>query len=115
MIGSKGVVEGNHWRKSWPEGVVDDGNDDGEEEVLSLWSNRRRVADNAPPEDPAYPWSYDEDVFNTHGSIKAGEKLVKDSLTFDSVKAWRGRDMFFTDAPKDGDRLTTVPGARIRF
>ena len=56
-------MSGAHWRKSWPEGV-DNGDDD--EAVIGDWgTSKRRPAENPWNPDPTYPWSYDEEVFDT--------------------------------------------------
>ena len=55
-------MSGAHWRKAWPEGV-DNGDDD--ESVLDFGTTRRRSSENPWNPDPTYPWSYDEEVFDT--------------------------------------------------
>ena len=72
----------SHWRKSWPEGAVD--NADGDAEVLSMFLD--------PPEkkkkkkEPTFEWSFDEDVTTTQASLDLAEKMVDHKLTDEATK-----------------------------
>ena len=105
-IDSGSLQSGAHWRKRWPEGV-DHGDDDAEAAVLGSFPAPKRPQENPSAPDPTYPWSYDEEVIHTAGSIKAAEKIKNHPLTGDSVKAYRGRNWI----PKypDPPRLASPP------
>ena len=97
-------MSGAHWRKSWPEGV-DNGDDD--EAVIGDWgTSNRRPAENPWNPDPTYPWSYDEEVFDTQKSLNAAEKIVGSPLSFDGVKAYRGKNWIHYPKVQHKDRLS---------
>ena len=100
-------MSGAHWRKSWPEGV-DNGDDD--EDVIGDFGTNLRKAENPWNPDPTYPWSYDEEVFDTQNSLNAAEKIVGKPLSFDGVKAYRGRNWIGFLKPKGKkDRTDSAP------
>ena len=99
-------MSGAHWRKAWPEGV-DNGDDD--ESVLDFGTTRRRSSENPWNPDPTYPWSYDEEVFDTQQSLNAAEKITGSSLSFDGVKAYRGKNWIHYPKVRKNDRLAEPP------
>merc|ERR1712046_341438 len=66
----------SHWRKPWPEGDTDNGENDAD--VLNMWMNKK-----PKPGKPVitYPWNYDEDVIDTKASLETAEGIVGEKLT----------------------------------
>ena len=83
--------QGNHWRKIWPEGAVDNG--DGDADVLD-WFNKPEIKKEEKKK-ITYPYELDEDVIETEKSIGTAEKITKQKLTKEGVKNG-GMDMIFT-------------------
>ena len=81
----------SHWRKIWPEGDTDNGDEDAE--VLNMFTYRTKPP--GPPKNITYPWAYDEDVTNTNISIAQAQTAVGSNLSNSSVKE-RGLNMIFS-------------------
>ena len=82
---------GNHWRKTWPQGV-DNGDDD--DLILDRMPKNRLNSDQKPAGPPEkYPWSYDDDVITTGKSIDIAEGITGGKLTYNAVAAHKGLDM----------------------
>ena len=81
----------SHWRKIWPEGDTDNGDEDAD--VLNMFTYRTKPKD--PPKNITYPWQYDEDVTNTNISIAQAQSAVGANLSNSSVKE-RGLNMIFS-------------------
>ena len=74
----------SHWRKVWPQGVIDDSTNDAD--VLDMFNTPedKRKKKVLPKE--TYPWTLSEDVKETFRSIKVSEGLTGKKLTADAVK-----------------------------
>ena len=83
--------QGNHWRKIWPEGAIDNG--DGDADILD-WFNKPEIKKNDKPT-ITYPYTLDEDVIDTMNSINTAQTITKKNLTAEGVKNG-GMDMIFT-------------------
>ena len=83
--------QGEHWRKAWPEGAVDNG--DGDADVLDMFL-KPEIKEKKKPK-ITYPYTLDEDVIDTENSIKTAEGLTNATLTKEGVKNG-GLDMIFT-------------------
>ena len=82
--------QGNHWRKVWPEGAIDNG--DGDADILD-WFNHPDKKEKKKPV-ITYPYTLDEDVIETQNSISTAEKLTNKTLSSEGVKNG-GMDMIF--------------------
>jgi len=71
-----------HWRKPWPEGIIDDST--GDEDVLNLPPEKKKPKDKEKDKD-YWAWSYDDDVVDTRNSIKTAEDLIGTMLPLESV------------------------------
>ena len=80
----------SHWRKRWPEGVIDDAQ--GDAEILDWFNNPEHKKNNKPV--ITYPWTYDEDVISTQDSIETAEAMTKKKLHTEAVRDG-GLDMIF--------------------
>ena len=87
-----------HWRHPWPEGVVDNGDDD--ESVFSLESSKRR-SHKPPKKAETYPWAYDEDVVHTGKSIALAESNLGLTLSTQAVLKDRGHEWAFNNYDHD--------------
>ena len=96
--------QGNHWRKAWPEGDTDAGQND--EDTINLAGPGRKGEPKPTGPQEKYPWSLDEDVVSTNASIETAEKKLEKKLNDKSV---RDRGMSMVDDMKDpaGDLLKT--------
>jgi len=105
----------SHWRKPWPEGVIDDG--EGDED---LWFPKEKPK---PKAKETYPWSYDDDVISTKASIGTaegglGKKLSKEGVAerglnmifhYDNTKTVFERDLPYGHTWADWGHATTKP------
>ena len=69
----------SHFRKPWPQGVIDDGT--GDEDVLFLPPLPKK-----PKVNITYPFELDEDVILTNKSLTKAEKLVGHQLSKEAIK-----------------------------
>ena len=81
----------SHWRKVWPEGIVD--NADGDANVLDMFTTR-------PPKKVTtglekYPWSHSDEVLESQASLKKAEEITKEKFS-DASATSRGFDMMHT-------------------
>lgn len=90
----------SNWRKPWPQGA-DDGNGDGE--VLDQFNKPDKKKEKEKKEEK-YPWEYDKEVLDVANSIQKGEEIKKDSLSYDSVATFKGKNWIFDFA--DGKHKT---------
>ena len=72
----------SHWRKAWPEGATDNGQDDSD--VLARGATKKRSHKDGP-EKINYPWAYDDDVLKTGDSLAMAENMTGKQLTKDGV------------------------------
>merc|ERR1711957_1148041 len=72
----------SHWRKAWPEGDTDNGQDDSD--VIDRLHNKHKGFKEAKPKE-TYPWSYDEDVIHTGNSLALSEHMTGKELTHEGV------------------------------
>ena len=72
----------SHWRKSWPEGNTDNGQDDSD--VLARLGTKKRSHKDAADK-INYPWAYDEDVIHTGNSLALSEDMTGKQMTKDGV------------------------------
>ena len=72
----------SHWRKHWPEGATDNGQDD--TEVLGRLATKKRSHKDARKME-TYPWQYDEDVIHTGDSLALSESTTGKPLTHEGV------------------------------
>ena len=72
----------SHWRKAWPEGDTDNGQDDSD--VLGRLHNMHKGY-KEPRKQETYPWSYDEDVIHTGNSLALSENMTGKELTHEGV------------------------------
>ena len=77
-IDEKEMIEGNRWRKAWPEGVTDPS--DGDDMVLNMEGFPKKKK--AGPPNIKYEWTIDPEVLSTEKSLadtetKLGKKLGK--------------------------------------
>ena len=72
----------SHWRKVWPEGDTDNGDNDAD--ILDRFNHPARNNKKKPV--ITYPWTYDEDVFTTQDSITTAEGITKEKLHAEAVK-----------------------------
>ena len=94
----------SHWRKPWPQGH-DDGAGDGE--LLDQFNKPEKKKEKKKSGDEKYPWEYDKDVIDTGKSIAKGEEIKKDTLSYDSVATYKGKNWIFDF--KDGKHTKEVP------
>ena len=75
----------SHFRKVWPEGIID--NSHGDDEVLDMFAEPlpRKKQKPAPPV-ITYPWSFDEDVIKTDKSLQQAETITNRKLSLEGVK-----------------------------
>ena len=91
-IGKKDLMQNNpsHWRKHWPEGATDNGQDDSS--VIDRLDTKRRSHKEKNPR-INYPWSYDEDVVKTGDSLALSEDMTGKPLTHEGAgESHRGVD-----------------------
>lgn len=74
----------SHWRKSWPEGIID--NADGDSEVLEMFLKPEDEKEKKKEKKETYPWTLDEDVIATQKSITTAEDITKAVLTEPATK-----------------------------
>ena len=86
------IRTGNHWKRKWPEGAIDDGTDDGD--VLNRFNVPMSKKKKPAPKE-TYPWTYSADVIATGKNIENAETKLKKKLTYDSVAIQRGRNWTF--------------------
>ena len=67
----------SHWRKIWPQGDTDNGDDD--DLVLNLKGKERGWK--KPPPTYTYPWTLDSDVVDTAKHLEDTEGLLKKQFT----------------------------------
>ena len=80
----------SHWRKTWPQGAVD--NSEGDSEVLDMFLKPEHVKVKKPI---TYPWSLDEDAVSTAHSLTQAEKMTGKKLSTEGVRNG-GMGMIFT-------------------
>ena len=80
----------SHWRKVWPEGVID--NAEGDADVLDMFNHPEPGP--PPKAKETYPWSYDDDVVSTKASVGTAESRLGKKLSKEGV-AERGLNMIF--------------------
>ena len=78
----------SHWRKTWPEGQVD--NSDGDAGVLDMFNTRPVKKDTKGTE--TYPWTHSEEVLETQASLKNAEDITKETFAAKAATS-RGMDM----------------------
>ena len=78
----------SHWRKVWPEGIVD--NSDGDAEVLNRFL--KDEDDGKKKTKETYPWTISDEVKETQASIAKGEKITGEVFEDDAAKQ-RGLNM----------------------
>ena len=66
----------SHWRKAWPEGNTDNGDEDAL--VIDMFLEKEKKK---PKPVITYPWSLDEDAVSTSKSIEWAEKKTSKKLT----------------------------------
>ena len=86
----------SHWRKNWPEGDTDRGEND--EDTINLAGPGRKGPPKPKEAPEKYPWTLDEDVVSTTASIQVAEDNIKGKL---SDKAVRDRGMSFVEDFRD--------------
>ena len=74
----------SHWRKTWPEGIVDNGDEDSS--VIEMFlkpvdEKKKKVA-----KKETYPYTLDEDVISTQKSIETAEGITKKKLSDKATK-----------------------------
>ena len=74
----------SHWRKSWPEGITDNGDEDAEVLEAFLKPEDEKKKKKEPKE--TYPWTLDEDVIATQASITTAEKITSKKLNDKATK-----------------------------
>ena len=72
----------SHWRKAWPEGAIDNGQED--VDVLGRQHMKHRSFKEARKQE-TYPWAYDEDVIHTGNSLALAENMTGKEMTKDGV------------------------------
>ena len=87
-IDEKELMEGNHWRKVWPEGITD--NADGDAEVINRFL--KDEDDGKKKTKETYPWTISDEVKETQASIAKGEKITGEVFEDDAAKQ-RGLNM----------------------
>ena len=76
--------QGAHWRKNWPEGAIDNGDDDSD--VMNIGGNGRTMVKRDPPKKyVAKEWSLDEDVVHTKSSLNLAEQATGAEMTPETV------------------------------
>ena len=85
-IPAESIMQNNpsHWRKAWPEGAVDNGDEDAGVINDFLYPIDEKLAKQEPKE--TYPWSYDEDVIATQRSIETAAKITGHELSHEATK-----------------------------
>ena len=85
LVGLRGIDpddlmqnQASHWRKAWPQGNTDDGEND--EDVLNIGAPRRRTEKKPDPE-ITYPWTLDEDVIHTQKHLADVEAKMNKKFT----------------------------------
>ena len=68
----------SHWKKVWPEGIVDNGDEDAGVLDAFLYPVDEKLKKKKKAE--AYPWAFDEDVISTDKSIATAEEITKAKL-----------------------------------
>ena len=63
----------SHWKKTWPEGIVD--NADGDADVLNQFTTRPKEKKTKGLE--TYPWAHSEEVLETQASLKTAADITK--------------------------------------
>ena len=81
----------SHWRKTWPEGQVD--NAGGDAEGISMFNSRPKKPQTKGLE--KYPWTFSDEVLETKASMKKAEEITKETWADDASKS-RGFDMMHT-------------------
>ena len=74
----------SHWRKVWPEGITDNGDEDAE--VLETFLKPEEDKKKKKDKKETYPWTLDEDVIATQKSIGTAEEITKSKLTEPATK-----------------------------
>ena len=80
----------SHWRKVWPQGVID--NSEGDSEVLDMFNTPEKHEKKVQKE--TYPWELAKEVIDTNESIATAEKSTGKKLSAEGVKQ-RGLDMIY--------------------
>ena len=65
--------QASHWKKSWPQGDTDNGEND--EDVMNLKGDPRKAK--KKPDVYTYPWKLDSDVVDSQKHLKDTEGLLK--------------------------------------
>ena len=65
--------QASHWRKRWPQGDTDDGDDD--DLVLNMKGKGRKYKD--PPDVYTYPWRLDDDIVDSQKHLEDTQGLLK--------------------------------------
>ena len=83
----------SHFRKQWPQGVVD--NSHGDSEIIDMFNESlpRKKVKTVVRE--TYPWDFDDDVKTTNASMGQAEKVTGSKLSMAGVVNG-GMDMIFT-------------------
>ena len=74
----------SHWKKNWPEGIVDNGDEDAE--ILNTFLKPVDTKKKKPVGTETYPWTLDEDVIATQKSIETAEKITSKKLSAKATK-----------------------------
>ena len=81
----------SHWRKIWPEGIVD--NADGDAEIINRFNKEEEDTKKKTKE--TYPWTISDEVKETQASIAKGEKITGEVFE-DAASKQRGLNMLHT-------------------
>ena len=75
----------SHFRKVWPQGVID--NSDGDSELIDSFLVPLSRKKEKKVEHITYPWEYDkEEVVRTQKSLDVAEAITKKKLSMEAVK-----------------------------
>ena len=90
-VGSLMQNNPSHWKKIWPEGIVD--NADGDAEIIGRFNLPEK--DKKKDDDEKYPWSISDEVKETQASIAKAHAITGEEWS-DAAAHSRGLDMIHT-------------------
>ena len=82
------LMSGAHWRKSYPEGIVDDSTDD--DTILSKWTKKRRTEKDAVKR-VTYPFELDDDIKDSQRHMGEAETSVGQTFGENDKNAYLDR------------------------
>ena len=89
------LMDGSHWRKTWPEGNTDDSTDD--DTILSKWTDKKRTAKDKVKR-VTYPFELDDDIKDSQRHMGEAETSVGQTFGENDRNAYLDRGLNIINA-----------------